>query len=158
MRWNGRIVSKQHGRVSFLLDNDLSPAIADALKLFDFDIEHFARVPEFKNRTIEDPEIIEWCRSNRRVWITHDFAARRKHAEAIKAARIHIVWLRGDPAGISVWGFFKMLVRTIDEIERMVSSAHGAIHFRLTQKCGVRPTVDWAESPQDKPKSFKTTS
>lgn len=124
--------------------------------MFGIDIIHFQEVPQFQSRTdnVEDPEIITWCKNNSRVWITHDFASKRKHEVAIKAARIHVVWVRGDTHPGATWLFFKMIVRTIDEIKEIIMRSRGAIHFRIHQKGGTRPVVDWAESSYDYPKSF----
>ena len=146
-----------------MLDNDLSPDIAQALRFFSFDIVHTSEVPEFQNRSegVLDPEIITWCKDNKRAWITHDFKARRKHAEALKTARINVVWIRGktepkETTGESAtWRFFKIIVRTIDEIQRRFSCSHGAIHFRINQKCGSCPIYEWADSSYDKPKVYK---
>jgi len=147
------------GKISFLLDNDLSSDIATSLKLFNFDIVPFKDVPEFQNRSdgVEDPEIIQWCKDRNRVWITHDFKARRKHEGAMKAARIHVVWIRGktQPPELqsdesATWRFYKMLVRTIDELQRTLLNSRGAMHFRLSTNVGSRPNVDWAESSHDR--------
>jgi predicted nuclease of predicted toxin-antitoxin system len=149
------------GKISFLLDNDLSPDIATSLRLFEFDVIHHNEVPQFQNRTdiVEDHEIIQWCRDNRRTWITHDFEARRKHEGVMKAARIHVVWIRGKtrPADqqsgeSATWRFYKMLVRTIDELQRILLNSRGAMHFRISTNVGTRPNVGWAESSHDRPK------
>lgn len=161
MLWNGKSVLNVQGRTSFLIDNDLSPDIATSLRLFGFDIVPFKEVPQFQNRPdiVEDPEIINWCKDNNRVWITHDFAARRKHEGAMKAARIHVVWIRGktqppqfQSGESATWRFYKSLVRTIDELQRILLASHGAMHFRISAKVGSRPKIDWAESNYDKPK------
>lgn len=160
MLWNGKIVLNLQGKISFLIDNDLlNKDVAILLRLFEFDIIHFKEIPEFQNRTegVEDPEIIHWCRDNNRAWITHDFEARRKHEAVMKADRIHVIWIRGktEPANLhngesTSWRFFKLLVRTIDELQRILLASHGAMHFRISTKVGSRPEIDWAESNEDK--------
>ena len=57
MHWSGKIVFKSQKLLSFLLDNDLSPDIATALRLFDFDVIHLKDIPEFQNRPegVDDP-------------------------------------------------------------------------------------------------------
>ncbi len=99
MRWGGNIVSKLQelqGKIKYLLDADLSSDIAIALRPLEFDVIHTGEVLEFQDHLNElyDPEIIAWCKNNGRTWITHDFNARRKHLEAIKLARINVVWIR----------------------------------------------------------------
>ena len=118
---------------------------------------HFKKVTEFQDHldNVDDPEIISWCKDHNRVWVTHDFEARRKHEEAMKAARIYVLWVRGSPQKYATWEFFKMIVRTIDETIRKIQSSHGAIHFRINSKSGNTPTTHWAESPYDRPKFFK---
>ncbi len=75
-------------------------------------------VPQFQNRSegVPDLEIITWCKDNKRAWITHDFAARKKHQEVMKTARINVVWVRGkteqteETEGASAtWRFFKTI-------------------------------------------------
>ena len=134
--------------------------------MFHFDVIHCNEVSEFKNRTsgVEDPEIIEWCRKNNKAWITHDFKARRQHEAAMKEARIHVICIRGETKPITVtgesttWRFYKMLVRVIDELQRILLASHGAMHFRISQKSGSRPEIDWAESKEDSSKQKKSIS
>lgn len=161
MQWSGNIVSNLQGRTSFLIDADLSPDIAEALKRFDFDVIHTTQVPEFQDHLdhLYDPEIITWCNRNSRTWLTHDFDARRKHQEAMKVARIHVVWVRITtksnekiPGESATWRIFKVIVRTIDEIGRRIRTSHGAIHFRINLGSRTSPTIDWTESNFDKPK------
>lgn len=128
--------------------------------MFGFDIRHFKEIPEFQKRydeSVPDPEIIEWCRYNKSVWITHDFASRRKHQDAMRLARIHVVWVRGKttPSDVvtgepATWRFFKTIVKTIDETQRLILASHGAIHFKISQRTSSRPEIDWAESPYDR--------
>ena len=143
------------------MDNDLSPDIAKSLRLFGFNIVHFKEIPQSQNHSpsVEDPEIIAWCKENHTVWTTHDFKARRQHEAAMKEARINVVWIRGktEPKEVTgesaTWRFYKMLVRVIDELQRLLLASHGAMHFRISQKTGARPEVDWVESDEDKPKN-----
>ncbi|MFH1638875.1 MAG: DUF5615 family PIN-like protein [Chloroflexota bacterium] len=160
MQWSGNIVFRQQGSISFLLDNDLSPDIATSLRLFNIDIVHFKEILQFQNRSlgVEDPEIIKWCKDNHKAWITHDFKARRQHEAAMKAARINVIWIRGktEPKEVigesTTWRFYKMFVRVIDELQRLLLASHGAMHFRISQKTVARPEIDWVESDEDKPK------
>ena len=77
----------------------------------------------------------------------------------MKEARINVVWIRGktEPKEVTgesaTWRFYKMLVRVIDELQRLLLASHGAMHFRISQKTGARPEVDWVESDEDKPKN-----
>ncbi len=69
----------------------------------------------------------------------------------MKAARIHVVWIRGkteeSDGETATWRFFKTIVRSVSEIQRIISSSHGAIHFKISQRTGSRPEIVWAEHP-----------
>jgi len=104
---------------------------------------------------VEDPEVIEWCRDNGRVWITHDKEARKKHDISIKTAHISVLWVHGHPEQFSNWQFFKVIVRVIDEMHRMLKAAHGAMHFRAGIRGRPTPEVIWAEQSRDMPKREK---
>ena len=73
----GNITSSPHEPL-FLLDESLTPAVADALNLVGY---NFATVYDtFTDRGALDPEIIEWCRSNNgAAWVHADDQARRAH-------------------------------------------------------------------------------
>lgn len=158
MLLNGNAVSKAHG-ISFLLDADIDDAIAKALRLFDYDVKHTKEISEFQDHLekLYDPEIIAWCKDSGRVWITHDFESHRKHIEAIKLARIYVVWIRmGTKPNKTIhtepptWRMFQILVRTIDGIQHQIAKSHDAVHFRIHSKSGDSPTVDWAADGLDK--------
>ena len=154
MHWSGKIALKPQKPLCYLVDNDMSPDIAEALRLFNRDIIHFKSVPEFKNRPegVEDPEIIEWCRVNGRLWITHDKEARKQYEVDLKSARINVLWLRGSPQEFAAWRQFKVVVRIIDKLEAMIQSSRGAMHFRAGLKGTPTPEVIWTELPRDMPR------
>ena len=141
-------------QLRFLVDNDLSPDIANALRLFDFDITHVQYVPEWQTEKygVDDSTIIEWCKENDAVWITHDKRAKRRWGEDIKNKRVSVVWVRGKSEGFSAWTQLKTVVRTINGIEDKLAKARGAMHFRISVATGSQMTVDWAEHPYDIPK------
>jgi len=138
----------------------LSPDIASSLEPFGFEIVHIKKlikeIPQFQNRPegIPDPELYEYCRDNNYVFITHDYSARKQHEADIKAARIHVVWIRGKTEEVNgesaTWRFFKVIVRSIDEIKRKVLSSYGAIHFRISRRTGSSPEIVWTQHPSDK--------
>ena len=82
-----------------MIDKDLSPDIAAALGLFDFDITHVERVSQFQNRPegVGGPEIIAWCEDNDRMWVTHDIKAKKKHKVDLRTTLISVLWMRGHP-------------------------------------------------------------
>jgi len=87
--------------------------------------------------------------------MTHDIKARKRHEADMKAAHIYVAWIRGSPEEGTTWLFFKMIVRTIDELQRLIKSSHGAIHFSISRREGTRPKIVWTESPFNRPKSPK---
>ncbi len=132
------------------MDNDLTPDIAVALRLFEYDILHIKEVAELSPDS-KEPEIFDWCRRNGRTWITHDIEAKTKHAPALKARRISVLWVRGHPEHRVNWEFFKIIVRQLDKFHDKLQRAHGAIHYRATR--GEKGLIYiWAELEQDRPK------
>ncbi len=51
------------------------------------------------------------------------------------------------------WQQFKIVMRVIDETNRMLQSAHGALHLRAGLRGGSRPKVIWAEVVRDMPRN-----
>ena len=155
MPWNGKTTLKLLKPLSYLVDNDLSPDIANALSLFGFDVLHVKEIPQYKVKggEVSDPEIIQWCKDNGRVWITHDKTARKQHEVDIKAARIHVLWVRGHPTKFAAWQQFRIVVRVIDEMQQMLQLAYGAMHFRAGLRGTSRPKVTWTELPRDMPRN-----
>lgn len=130
------------------MDNDLTPDIAKALGLFEFDIKHIKEISELSPSSSE-PEIFKWCKGNGRTWITHDIEAKTKHAASLKANRVSVLWVRGAPEKAASWFFFKLIVKEIDKFHDKLNRAHGAIHYRATRSGLI---YIWAESYLDKPK------
>ena len=52
---------------TFYLDESLVPTLADALRLFQYDISNVFEV--FGQGGIQDPEIIEWVEKHNAIWI-----------------------------------------------------------------------------------------
>ena len=76
----------------FLLDESLIPAVGNALNLVGY--RFISTVVAFEKRAnVKDPEVIEWAKSNRAVWVHADDSAKREHRKLILAAEIRTVWL-----------------------------------------------------------------
>ena len=130
------------------MDNDLTPDIAKALRLFNYDVLHIKEALGLSPDSSE-PEIFEWCNLNGRTWITHDIEAKTKHAAALKASRINVLWVRGHPEINANWFFFKIIVKEIDKFHDKLQRAHGSIHYRATR--GPKGLIYiWAESDFDR--------
>ena len=99
----------------YLLDENLNPNIAGALRKFDWDIRTVMEV--FQREGVPDDEIIDWL------------------------SKTTAVWIKQPKLGLSGWDQFKLVVRAIDRIHEKIKSSHGAVHFCLSKRGG--PTVTW---------------
>lgn len=61
----------------FLLDESLTPAVAEALSRVGYRFVTLAAA--FGRKGVEDPEIIEWCREQDAAWVHADDRARKEH-------------------------------------------------------------------------------
>lgn len=131
----------------------MSPAIATALKLFDFDIIHIKDTSKLGcPRDAEDLDIIRWCKDNKHVFITHDYSTRKQYEADMRSAPISVLWIRGHPEQTATWLFFKMVIRVIDEMHSKLRTSRGAIHFKVGLKGGSTPEIIWAQFPEDRPR------
>ncbi len=75
----------------FLLDESLTPAVAEALNL----VEHNFTTVEtaFGRRGVLDPEIIAWCRENRATWVHADDRANKEHKRSLQTSGIRTLWV-----------------------------------------------------------------
>lgn len=80
----GNLDSARHEPL-FLLDESLSPDVAQALALVEYEIRAVADVLQ---KGVRDTEIIEWCKQNGAVWIHADDRAKRQHREQIQTSGI----------------------------------------------------------------------
>ena len=76
----------------FLLDESLTPKVAQALALVGYRIETVREV--WQQEGIKDPEIIAWCRENDAVWIHADDRARKAHGVELQTSGIRTLWIR----------------------------------------------------------------
>ncbi len=83
----------------FLIDESLSPEVAKALILVDYnfvDVRSAIRPQEVK-----DPEIIQWCQENEAIWVHADVAAPKKHGELLQTSGIRTLLVVRPKAGMS---------------------------------------------------------
>lgn len=133
--------------MTFLVDNDLSPHIAEALGLFGFEIQ---TVKDTLFSSASDEEIIPWLGETETIWITHDKGARRRHIDSIKRHRVSVLWVAGKK--LSSWDQMKIVARVIDQVASKVTKARGALHFRAGVRGRPTPEIVWAERPEDMPR------
>jgi len=114
-----------------LLDNDLNPNIATALAMVGYDMisvrEAFGARPE----GVSDPEIIEWCATQKAAWLTADTSAKRAHEAALKARRISVIWFRQPKQGWSTKQQMEVITKHLRQIEELVDSPDLAHHFEV---------------------------
>ena len=98
----------------------------------------------------KDPEIIDYCKDNGRVWITHDTTAKKVHEEKIKVSWVSVLWIRGRTEYFASWVQFKVIVRVWDRMNELLRNSHGAMHFEAGVSSGPTPKVSWTENSQDR--------
>ena len=79
-------LSSVRSSARFVLDESLVPAVAEALRLVDYDIRTLPT-------GMTDEEIIEWCREHEAVWIHADDSARREHREQLASSQIRTIFV-----------------------------------------------------------------
>lgn len=139
----------------YLVDNDLSPALAKALKAVAFECTYVKETfPEYPDGSVDDGIILEYCLRTQTIWITSD----EKREKLMKkfpseTSKVTLLLLKA-PTKFPAWAQLKIVVRVLDEMERIVRAAHGGIHFKAAQKGRSTPNIVWAEHTRDRPKQF----
>lgn len=129
--------------------------MSQALKAIGFACEHVIDTfPEYPNGSAPDEVIIAYCLRTQTIWITSD-EKREKLLKRFPAesSKITLLLLKA-PIKFSAWQQLKIIVRVLDELENTVHSAHGAIHFKASQKGRAKPTIIWTQHSQDRPRSY----
>jgi hypothetical protein len=137
------------------VDNDLGRPVAEALHAVGITCEHVIdKFPNYPNGSAPDEIVIDYCFRTQTIWITSD----EKREKLLKrfpkeTNRITLLVLK-SPLKFPVFLQLKIIMRVLDELERIVHSAKGAIHFKAAQKGRATPKIIWAQHPQDRPKNF----
>jgi hypothetical protein len=137
------------------VDNGLSPGVATALHAVGFVCDHVkSQFPEYPDGSADDAIILAHCLRTQTIWITTDEKReklmKKFHSETSKVTLLVLKEPERFPASLQL----KIIMRVIDELERIVHSSHGGIHFKAAQKGRSRPTTIWAEHGEDWPKRF----
>ncbi len=127
----------------YLLDENLSPKIAQALRLFSLDIKTIEEA--FGRWAVSDKDIVDWLEKTGAIWLTEDVSARKQHEHLLKTKRISAIWIRQPKQGLVLWEQFKIIVREIDRIAEIVKHCHGAVHIQIGKK--TKATITWDEKP-----------
>ena len=102
----------------FLLDESLTPLVADALATVEHSIVALRRAldPERTRRQILDPEVIDWCSSHGSVWIHADDRARREHRKLLQTSGIKTLWVYRPAGGMSAKEQLRILAVVIPKL------------------------------------------
>jgi hypothetical protein len=137
------------------VDNGLSPGIAIALQAVSYTCNHVKiQFPQYPNGSADDRIILDHCLRTQTTWITTDEKREKLMkmfpSETSKVTLLVLKQPQRFPSSLQL----KIIMRVIDELERLVHSSHGGIHFKAAQKGYSRPTIIWAEHKEDWPKTF----
>ena len=80
-----------------LLDESLSPAVAQALQLVDYNVTTVRDL--FRREGVLDPEIIPWRREHQAVWVHADDRAINEHRAMLQTSGIRTLWVRRQRGG-----------------------------------------------------------
>jgi predicted nuclease of predicted toxin-antitoxin system len=103
--------------VRFLLDENIPPAFAEALRLVGYSV---VSNREVGLRGADDLEVIDYCGQKRLVWVTNDLDARKKaaYAKRVSDARVSAVFLASSRAKRwSVKEQFEVIVKHLRTLE-----------------------------------------
>ncbi len=131
-----------------MVDNDLSPGLATALKSSGITAVHAKyQFVNYPDASVPDEVQVEYCKQNGYIWVTGDLKAQW----LAKNSRINGIWLIvGKHESLTAWEQLKIMARILDEVERQVKLAKGAIHFKAGIK-SPRLKVDWTQPHTNRP-------
>jgi hypothetical protein len=149
------LLPDQPKHLHYLVDNGLSPGVAEALRAVGYTSEHVkTQFPQYPDGSADDAIILEHCFRTQTIWITTDERReklmRRFPSETSKTILLVLKQPQKFPASLQL----KIVMRVIDEVERKVHSSHGGIHFKAGQAGRAQPTTIWAQHAEDWPKDF----
>jgi hypothetical protein len=87
--------------VSFLLDENFSWKLGQALQLLDYPIEYVERVPDL-GKGAEDGPIVRWCGANDHVWVTQDDDSRSRGLRMglLSTEGVAVIFVSPQPKGL----------------------------------------------------------
>lgn len=120
----------------FLLDESLTPAVADALRLVGYDIEDVVTVLDpARTRgsdSIKDPEIIAWCQESEAVWIHADDRARKEHGALVVRSGIRTLWVFRPGGRMTAREQLRILAFVLPRLLERYESHPRRRHYRTT--------------------------
>ncbi len=120
---------------SFLLDENIPPQIAEALRIVSYDVYHVSTVSELGTGST-DPKIIEWCRKKQAILVTCDYKMRRIriHGRLLKQTQVSAAFFR--PPSRNTWtskDLFRIIVRYLDHMEKAFSKK-SPLYYKYTSR------------------------
>ena len=120
----------------FLLDESLAPRVADALGFVGYDIQGVATAfdPDGTGRAegIKDPEIIEWRRTNGRVWIHADDRARKEHAALLLRSGTRTLWIQRPGGRMTAREQLRILSFVLPKLLDNFAESPSVRHYKAT--------------------------
>lgn len=129
-----------------LLDDSLSPFVADALSLVGYNATSTRNV--FDSRLgVSDREIIEWASASNALWVYADDKPKRETAKAILAQGVRTLWIYRPSARMSAREQLAVIAHMLpDLLNRLASPDSVATHFRMDARGGFpRPRYTLSE-------------
>lgn len=113
-----------------LLDASLSPAVARALAEVGHDIIDSASA--LGSQSALDPDIIEWCRINKAVWIHADDRSRKEHRKLLQTSGIKTVWVYRKKGEMTTKEQLRILAFVIPQLRRNWRESPNQRHYRVS--------------------------
>lgn len=128
----------------FLIDNNLSYKLAQALRDVGFDCTSVkAEFPDLENAS-DEGDIIPWLSTEagyNGVWVTADEEAQRVHAKIILAKIISVLWIQRPKRGLSALQELQLLSYVILPVNTIVASATQPVYFKASFNA-MRPKLE----------------
>lgn len=114
----------------FLLDESLTPAVAEALSLVGYRFITLAAA--FGRKGVEDPEIIEWCRGQDAAWVHADDRARKEHRALLQRSGIRTIWIYRKQGRMSSREQLRILAFVLPRLLQEWEQRPTVRHYRVT--------------------------
>lgn len=128
---NGKMPLTSHSDMLFLMDESLTPNVAKALRLVEYDAVTIREAFQGRSRVL-DPEIIEWCKNYGAVWIYADDRARKQHKKQMLAAGIRSLWIYRPKGGMSSKEELRILAYVLPNLIDMYEKQRRILHYRAS--------------------------
>ena len=121
-------IASNPGEPLFLLDESLTPVVAEALNLVGY---NFATVAtEFGRQGVQDPEIIEWRRERQAAWVHADVRALREHRALLQTSGIRTILIERPRGGMAIEEQLRVLSFVLPRFLENIRRRPGDRHFR----------------------------